>query len=53
MTKYMPLNPFPDDKNLTLSKFRAFTDDKINLTLMIISVYDTVENILGKGGNAG
>ena len=26
-------NPFPDDKNLTLSKFKAFTDDKVYVTL--------------------
>ena len=25
-------NPFPDDKNLTLSKFKAFADDTINVT---------------------
>ena len=27
-----PLTPFPDDKNLTLSKLKAFADDKINVT---------------------
>ena len=26
------LNTFPDDKNLTLSKLKAFADDKINVT---------------------
>ena len=25
-------NPFPDDKNLTLSKLKAFAEDKINET---------------------
>ena len=26
------LKPFPDNKNLTLSKLKAFADDKINVT---------------------
>ena len=47
------LTLFSDDKNLTLSKLKAFTDDKINVTRMIISVYVRVENIVGKGENAG
>ena len=51
--KYALFNPFPDDKNLTLSKLKAFADDKIKVTSMIISVYDRVENIVGKGENAG
>ena len=32
---------------------KAFADDKINLTQMIISVFDRVENIVGRGENAG
>ena len=31
-TLYINLNPFPDDKNLTLSKSKASADDKINVT---------------------
>ena len=46
-------NSFPDDKNLTMSKLKAFADDKINVTYMIIFVFDRVENIVGKGENAG
>ena len=49
----MSINTFPDDKNLTLYKLKAFADDKINATKMIISVSDRVENIVGKGENAG
>ena len=49
----LQFNPFPDDKNLTWSKLKAFADDKINVTKMIISVFDRVENIVGKGENAG
>ena len=44
-------NPFPDDIKLTLSEFKAFADDKINV--MIISVFDSVENIVGKRENLG
>ena len=28
---HINLNPFPDDKNLTLSKLKLFEDDKINV----------------------
>ena len=49
----LSLDPFPDDKNLTSSKLKAFADDTINVTHMIISVFDGVENIVGKGENAG
>ena len=28
---------------------KAFADDKLNVTKMIISVFDRVENIVGKG----
>ena len=47
------VNPFPDDTNLTLSKLKVFADDKINVTQMIISVFDREENIVGKGENTG
>ena len=47
------VNLFPDDKNLTLSKLKAFADDKINVTQMIISVFNRAENIVGKGENVG
>ena len=43
------LNPLPDDKILDWSKLKAFADDKLNVTKMIISVFDRVENIVGKG----
>ena len=32
---------------------KAFADDKINTAQMMISVFDGVENIVGKGENAG
>ena len=43
------LNPFPHDKILDQTKLKAFADDKLNVTKMIISVFDRVENIVGKG----
>ena len=33
----------------TRPKLKAFADDKLNVTKMIISVFDRVENIVGKG----
>ena len=36
------------------TKFKAFAaDDKLNVAQIIISVFDRVENIVGKGENAG
>ena len=49
-TKHCSLiNPFPHDKILGLTKSKAFADDKLNVTKMVISVFDRVENIVGKG----
>ena len=31
------------------TKLKAFADDKLNVTKKIISVFDRVENIVGKG----
>ena len=36
-----------------MTKFKAFADDKSNVTKMKISVFDTVENIVGKCVKAG
>ena len=44
------LNPFPHDKILDQTKLKPFADDKLNVTKMIISVFDRVENIVGNGG---
>ena len=43
------LNAFPHVKILDQTKLKAFADDKLNITNMIISVFDRVENIVGKG----
>ena len=42
-------NPLPDNKIFDWSKLKSFADDKLNVTKMIISVFDRVENIVGKG----
>ena len=36
-----------------VTKFKAFADDKINAGQVKISVFDRVENNVGKGENAG
>ena len=43
------VNPFPHDKILDQTKLIAFVDDKLNVTKMIISAFDRVENIVGRG----
>ena len=42
-------NSFPHDKILNKTKLKAFADDKLNVTKKIISVFDRVENTVGKG----
>ena len=42
-------NPFPHDKILDQIKLKAYADGKLNVTKMIISVFDRVEKIVGKG----
>ena len=43
------LNPFPKDKEMT--KFKTFADNKVDVAK--ISLFDIVENTVGKGDNAG
>ena len=42
-------NPFPHDTILDQTNSKAFADDKLNVTKIIISIFDRVENIVGKG----
>ena len=46
-------NPLPNDKILDWSKLKAFADDKSNVTEKLMFVLRRVENIVGKGENAG
>ena len=43
----------PNDKIVDWSKLKAFADNKIKALEMMIFVFDRVENIVGKGENAG
>ena len=43
----------PNDKILDWSKLKAYADDKINVTEKLKFVLGSVENIVGKGENAG
>ena len=45
-------NPFPNNKILDLSSWKAFADDKMTVAKMMIYVFDRVENIVGKRENA-
>ena len=53
MIMYHSYNSLPNDKILDMTKLKAFADDRINEAQMMISVFDGVENIVGKGENAG
>ena len=46
---WTPFNLFPHDKILDQTKLKAFADDKLNITKVIVSVFNRVENIVGKG----
>ena len=45
------LNSLPNDK--IIDKLKAFVDSKMKLSKTMIFVSDRVENIAGKGDNAG
>ena len=51
--KYKVVNPLPNDKILDWSKLKAFADYKINVAEKLKAVLEQVENITGKGENAG
>ena len=47
---WLRINPLPDDNILAMSKLKAFADDNFNMSHFFC---DRVENIVGKGENAG
>ena len=51
--KKKPFNPLPNDNFLDWSKFKAFADGKIIVTYQQKFLFGLVENIVGKGENAG
>ena len=50
---YGMFNSLPNDKFLDRSKFKTFAEDKINMTQTFKFDLWWVENIVGKGENAG
>ena len=46
-------HPLPSDKFWAPTKLKAFADNKYNYAKMLISLFNRVENIVGKGENAG
>ena len=46
-------NSLPNDTILALTKLKAFADNKLNDTEIMMYVFDMAENIVGKGENAG
>ena len=49
----MVFNPLPNDKSLDVTKVKAFADNKLRVAKMTISLFDRIENTVGKGENAG
>ena len=47
------VHSLPNDKILHMTTLKALADNKINVAQMTISVFDRVENIVRKRGNAG
>ena len=45
-------NSLPNNEILESIKLKAFAGNKINMAKMMISVFDKIENIVGKGKNA-
>ena len=46
-------NSLPNKKNLDWTKLKTFADDKMNLNEKLKLVFGKVENVVGKGENAG
>ena len=46
-------NYLPNDKTLDWSKLKTFADNNLYVAQMKSYVFDRVENIVGKGENAG
>ena len=46
-------NSLPNNKILDLSKLKAFADNNLNVYQKLKFAFERVENIVGKGENAG
>ena len=51
--KRQNLTLLPQNKILDWTKSKKFADDKLNVAKMMISLFDRMENTVGKGENAG
>ena len=47
------VNSLPNAKIMEVAKLKALADNKLNVAKMTISLFDKVENTVGKGGNDG
>ena len=47
--KIIHFNPLPNGKILNVTKFKPFADHKLTVANMMISLFDRVENTVGKG----
>ena len=52
-SRLQPFNSLPNHKILDKCKLKTFADDKINVNKNLKFVLGRVENIVGKGENAG
>ena len=50
---FVNIKSLPHSKFLDMTKLKAFTDDKLNVAKMTVSLCDRVENSVGKEENAG
>ena len=48
-----PLTLLPNNKTLDWSKLKAFADEKLKVAEIMTFVFYSIENIVGKGENAG
>ena len=48
----IPINSSPLNKILDRARLKAFADSNLNIAKITISVFDRVENTVGKGENA-
>ena len=51
--RFEDFNSLPNDKMRDQSNLKAFADDILDVVQMMICVTDWLENIMGKGENAG
>ena len=53
LAHFLCINSLPNNKTLDVPKLKALVDDKLNVTENLKFALGGVENIVGKGENAG